>query len=113
MISTNLPQSSDEQVLACTISEFSPEDRQRHQQVIDELRAARKSVRELTDGVAFEYPSDPRTLMNIAEFMSREHLCCSFFRLTLEIKPGQASAWLHITGGTQVKEFLHAETNLV
>jgi len=45
--------------------------------------------------------------------MGREHLCCSFFRLTLDIEPGQESAWLRITGSSQVKEFLQAETNLV
>lgn len=106
MIDTNSQQPSEEQALACTIAEFSAEDRQRHQQVIDELKATRLNVRELPDGVAFQYPSDTLTLLNIAEFMSREHRCCSFFRLTLEIEPGQESAWLSITGSSQVKEFL-------
>ena len=113
MTTTDFQQSSEAQALACSISEFSAEERQRHQQVADELRAVRQSVRELPDGYSFQYPSDTHTFMTIAEFVSREHLCCPFFRFTLEVEPGAGSVWLRVTGDSHVKEFLQAETNLV
>ena|SRR5258707_14581736 len=113
MTTVEVQQSSEAQALVCSLAELPAEERQRHQQVADALRAIRQTVRELPDGYAFQYPSDMHTILTVAEFMSREHLCCPFFRFTLEIEPGQASIWLHVTGDSPVKEFLQAETNLV
>src|SRR5260370_16784924 len=98
MTTANLQQSSEAQALACSISEFPAAERQRHQQVVDELRAIRQNVRELPDGYAFQYPSDTHTILTVAEFISREHLCCPFFGFTLEIEPRQASLLLPLPG---------------
>ena len=45
----------------------------------------------------------------IAEFMSMEHRCCPFFRLTLEAEAGHDPLALRITGADGVKDFIRAE----
>jgi hypothetical protein len=98
--------------LACDLTVLTPEQRERHIHVADELARLCSSTRELEDGYAFEYPGDSATILTAAEFMSLEHLCCPFFRMALEIEPGQGSVWLHLRGSSEIKAFVREEMGL-
>lgn len=93
----------------CKISALTQEQRDRQVQVYHWLADERRSVEELEDGYAFEYPTDPGTLGLLGEFIGFEHLCCEFFRMSLEVEPEAKSAWLKITGVEGVKPFVYAE----
>lgn len=105
-------ETSEELSIVCDMSAMTPEQHQRHQQVAEQLLRSRRSIRELPDGYAFEYPADPTTCAALAEFMSLEHLCCPFFRLTLEIEPGHDAVWLRFTGSGEIKQFIKSEIGI-
>jgi hypothetical protein len=95
---------------ACDLSVFTAQERQRHEQVAGQIIALRQSVQEFDDGYAFRLPWDAYPLA--AEFMRMEHLCCPFFRLMLEVEPGQGSIWLHLRGDSRIKVFARQEMGL-
>ena len=99
------------EALACDLSAMTPDQRQRHEQAFEKLNSIRQSVLELPDGYAWQFPGDTDTGFVVAEFMLMEHLCCPFFRFTLEVEPGHGSIWLRFTGSEQVKEFLDVQTS--
>ncbi|QXD13701.1 hypothetical protein GQ464_009430 [Rhodocaloribacter litoris] len=94
---------------ACKWDAIPQEDRSRHSAVTEQLFHSVKQVKELSDGFAFELPSNALTLRQAAEFISREMLCCPFFRLVLEVEPESGRVWLKLTGKEGVKHFIHAE----
>lgn len=98
--------------LACDLTAFTPEQRARHDGLWERLVEVRLAVREVADGYAFQYPGDAEMCMTAAEFMTLEHICCPFFRMTLEIEPGKGTVWMHWTGSETIKQFLKAEMEL-
>lgn len=100
---------SAETVYACDLSALSDEQRNRHTQVYHWLVDLRLAVQELDNGYAFEYAAEPTTYTLLGEFMGLEHLCCPFFRLTLEVEPDAKTVWLKVTGAEGVKDFVYAE----
>lgn len=95
--------------LACDLSALTNAQRARHLEVSQQVLSAKQSVTELPDGYRLHYPDDPATYILLAEFMSMEHRCCPFFRLALEVEPGQHTITLHISGAEGVKAFIQAE----
>lgn len=100
---------SSEPVYACDMKALSEEQRNRHTQVYHWLAELRISVQELENGYAFEYAAEPATTALLGEFMGLEHLCCPFFRLTLEVEPEAKVVLLKVTGAEGVKDFVYAE----
>lgn len=95
--------------IACDLTAMTPEQRERHGNVSEQLFAAAQERQELPDGFAWRYSPDPSTLMLVAEFISLECLCCPFFNFTLELEPERGPIWLRLTGREGVKDFLRAE----
>ncbi len=93
----------------CKISALTQEQRDRQVQVYHWLADARRSVLELDDGYAFEYPAEMDIYPLRGEFIGFEHLCCPFFRLSIELEPEAKSVWLKVTGEPGVKAFVYAE----
>lgn len=98
--------------LACNLNAMTSQQRERHQRVLQQLDIQHGEIHEVTDGYAIRYPGNEVMCLAIAEFISLEHLCCPFFRLTLEVEPGQGSIWLRLTGDSSVKQFILAEMGL-
>ncbi|HEV8533160.1 MAG TPA: hypothetical protein VGT00_17180 [Methylomirabilota bacterium] len=76
-----------------------------------ELRTAMKGAgetRELPDGYAVRFPSDPALFVKVAEWITLERRCCSFldFGLAWSERDG---VLLRLTGGPGVKTFLGAQ----
>jgi hypothetical protein len=76
------------------------------------MRAAIKETQELSDGYALRFPSDQSTILLVAEFISRERLCCPFFTFELVAEKEDGPLWLRLRGREGVKEFIKAELGL-
>ena len=88
---------------------FDPEQSQRYTSLREDMRNAVGEIKELPNGFAFRFPSDPRTIVNLAEWITLERQCCGFFGFVLEVGPDEGPVWLRLKGGKGVKEFLQAE----
>jgi len=100
----------EESPLACDRLALTPEQRKRH---FDELgpmlRSVKTSVRELPDGFEFQFPSEMKTYLLVAEWVAGERVCCPFFEIDLRSEPEGGPLLLRLTGRDGVKEFIHAE----
>ena len=92
--------------MACNLGAMTPEQRQRHDRIGKQLRKATKQVKELPDGYAFRYASDPSLFMAAAEFITLESRCCSFYKFSLEKESGEGAMWLRVTGPKEEKAFI-------
>jgi hypothetical protein len=99
-----------ESPLACDRLALTQEQRKRH---FDDLgpmvRSLKTSVRELTDGFEFQFPSDMKTYQVVAEWVAGERVCCPFFEIDLRSEPQGGPLWLRLTGRDGVREFIHTE----
>jgi hypothetical protein len=93
-------------LLACNLAAMTPAKRQRHDEIGKQLRKAARQVKELPDGYAFRYASDPALFTAAAESVSLESRCCSFYRFTLEKEPAEGPIWLRVRGPKETKTFI-------
>ena len=84
--------------IACDMDAFTPEQRQRYDEVSSHLRQATEEVIELPDGYAFRYRTDETTWLKAAEYVDLERRCCPFFAFALELEPESGAVWLKLTG---------------
>jgi len=97
-------------VFACNLKAMSPAQRKRHSEVLSPaLQSAKRSVNELADGYAFQFPSDAKTYQTVAEWVANERLCCPFFNFDIRVGDESAPMTLSITGPDGVKQFIKAE----
>ena len=95
---------------ACNLGAMSAEARKRHIDIVSpRLRDLHTSVRELPDGIEFEFPSDSAAFRLVTEWMEGERACCPFFDFILRMEREGGSLWLRLTGRTGVKDFIQAE----
>lgn len=102
-------QGENEAPFACSLIALSAAQRAHHRDLSKELRAAVKDTREVTDGYAFRFAGEGRTIAMLAEWISLERLCCPFFAFQLEIGSDSKPIWLRITGREGVKPFMRSE----
>jgi len=99
-----------ESPFACDRLALSPTERIRH---FDELgpmlRSLRKSIRELPDGYAFEYPTDAASIKLVVEWVAGERLCCPFFDIDLRLEREGGAFWMSLTGRDGVKQFIKSD----
>jgi len=88
---------------------FDLEESERYKFLREGMRSAIQEMKELPDGFAFRFPSEPPVIINLAEWITLERRCCSFFNFALGVEPDDGPAWLSLTGGEGVKEFLQTE----
>jgi len=96
-----------ESPFACDRLALDPEARKRHfEELGPSLRALKKSVRELPDGYEFQFPSNPKTIALVAEWVADERLCCPFFDIQLRLEREGGPFWMRLTGRKGTKEFI-------
>ena len=83
--------------------------RERYEAVMEEMRNATQELKELPDGFTFRFPSDPSVIVNLAEWITLERQCCSFFNFVLEGEADDGPVWLSLTGTEGVKDLLQSE----
>jgi hypothetical protein len=93
----------------CDMSAMAPAQRKQHITTTGTVFGVVEAVHELPDGYAFRLPNEADLLLQTAEFIMREKLCCPFLRFTLEIEPEGGPLWLCVTGADGIKPFLRAE----
>jgi hypothetical protein len=95
---------------ACDRLALDAEARRRHfEELGPALRALRESVRELSNGFEFRFPSDPKTIAIVAEWAVGERLCCPFFDIQLRMKREGGPFWIRLSGRKGIKEFIKAD----
>jgi hypothetical protein len=99
-----------ESPFACDRAALTPQARKRHfDELGPALKARVKSIRELSDGFAFEFPPDTETLQLISEWVAGERLCCPFFDIDVHAEREHGGLWLRLTGREGVKQFIQSD----
>ncbi len=68
-----------------------------------------QSVKELGDGYAFRFKAESQLILEAAEFIVYERLCCPFFDFELAIEQDSNRLWLRLRGQEGIKEFIRSE----
>ncbi len=95
-----------ESPLVCRLDAFNREQRERYAALIAELKSFLQEIQELVDGYALRFPADPVLFLRLAEWVTLERACCPFLDFELKVERASGPAWLRLTGGEGVKEFL-------
>jgi hypothetical protein len=100
---------SDAPTIACDLTAIPAEQREGHLQIAQKLLASVLEVQELSDGYALRLPAESEMLLNVAQYIANERLCCPFFDFTLKVGAQNSGIWLWLTGGGEVKLFTRLE----
>jgi hypothetical protein len=84
-------------------------DRERHNQLLLKLEAARIEIQELPDGYSFRLRSELVSLAEAAEWISFESKCCPFFDFEILLERNSGPLWLKLRGKEGIKPFIRAE----
>ncbi|HJS18092.1 MAG TPA: hypothetical protein VJ785_05065 [Anaerolineales bacterium] len=95
--------------LVCDMNVFAPSQREKHIQITTQLLQGVQSVQELDRGYGFTFPNETMFVINIADFIANERLCCPFLEFILSVNPGNEPISLSLTGPEGTREFLRAE----
>ena len=91
------------------LAALDDEQRRRRKELEGRVGARVEEVRELADGYAARLPSDARTLVEVAEFVTYERLCCPFLDFEIRVEREGGPLWLRLAGREGVKEFVRHE----
>lgn len=97
---------------ACQMSALDETQRGRYNTITGTLKDARQELRELDDGYAFRFKAESRIILDAAEFIVYERLCCPFFDFELSVENNSDSFWLRLRGQGNIKEFIRSEFNI-
>jgi len=96
-------------VFACNLKAISAAERPRYNELVKRVRDAMRDRTETSNGYAFKLDSKRITLLEAAEWIGMERLCCPFLTLQLSAAGNQAHWVLTLTGPEGVKPLLDAE----
>lgn len=92
--------------IACDIRAIRAGERNRHLDLAAQWQDAVDEVMELPNGYAFRFAPDIDILMDLAEFVSRERVCCPFFHFEIAVEANRGPVWLRLLGSEKVKAFI-------
>jgi hypothetical protein len=95
--------------VACQLGAFTPEEQERHSELMQTLAPLLQSPRELENGYAFPLAATPEQFVAVAEWITLERKCCPFLQFDLTWLPQTNTSELRLTGGPGVKEFIAAQ----
>ena len=96
-------------MIACNLTAIGLRQRPRYNDLMKRLRSAVRNQSELPNGYAYQLDQEAITWTEVAEWISREWLCCPFLKFKLSVT-GQQTDWLlTLTGPEGVKALLQAE----
>jgi len=96
--------------LACDMSAIPADERGKHHALTRHLMAAACDIRDVTNGLAFQFPASEYEA--VALFIEYERRCCPFLAFRLTVSPERGAVSLHVTGPEGVTAFLRAELHL-
>lgn len=94
--------------IACNLGQLSEAQRAREQVLLAKILRSRLQTQQVAAGYALRLPADSVTLLEVAEFIMLERICCPFFDFELGWEAGEDTFWLKLTGPDGVKLFLDA-----
>jgi hypothetical protein len=100
---------SEKTGLYCNMSALTGSDRERYNQLIRKLEAARIEIQELADGYAFRLRNELISLAEVGEWISYESKCCPFFGFEVQLERDNGPLWLKLKGQAGIKPFIRAE----
>jgi hypothetical protein len=106
---TNEERAVNESPIACDMRAIEPTRRAQHVATGKQLFSSVLEIEELPDGYAFSLAGEADTLVEAAEFVSLERLCCPFLGFALEVEPEGGPVRLRLTGREGVKAFIREE----
>jgi hypothetical protein len=90
---------------------FAPAQRETHVQTTTELIQSVQGVHEVANGYEFTFPNKSALIIQLAEFISNERLCCPCLKFSLNVFSTSEPVSLTLTGPIGTQEFLRAEFN--
>jgi hypothetical protein len=97
--------------LACLVDAIPEKQRTAHFARLSDLFGTQvQEIKKVPRGYAFRF--EPESLDRLAQFVSRERLCCPFLTFTIAIASGGGPVWLEMTGPEGTREFLAGELPL-
>jgi len=97
-----------ESPISCDMTVLSPLQRERHLANGRELFSTIREIGELSNGYQFRIDG-PNVIVQAAEFISLEKLCCPFLNFEIEVEAENGPVWIKLTGREGVKEFIREE----
>ena len=97
-----------ELIVACTPAGVPANKKQRWIELGVQIYGAVEALEELPDGYACRLPGDAATLVETAEYVSLDRLCCTFARWELRVEPNGGPLWLRLTGPDGTKELIRS-----
>ena len=97
-----------ESPIACDMTVLSPLQRERHLANSRELFSTIRAIGALSNGYQFRIDG-PNVIVQAAEFISLEKLCCPFLNFEIEVEAENGPVWIKLTGREGVKEFIREE----
>jgi MerR family copper efflux transcriptional regulator len=94
--------------IACNPNAIPADMREQWVETGMHVYASVQEVQEMPDGYRFRLPPDSAMLLKVAEYITKERLCCPFIRFEIEIEPNNGPLWLRLTGGEGVKEYMRS-----
>ena len=91
------------------MSVLSPAQRAAHLENSRELFANVQAIKELPDGYEFQLSDDPNAIVNVAEFVTLEKLCCPFLNFAINVEAESGPVTVRLTGREGVKAFVREE----
>ena len=103
-------QSKQEEIgFYCNLKALTTDERARHKQLTIQLKHATLDTKELPDGYGFRLDAAKISLPELADWISAERKCCSFFDFDLELQRNDGPLWLKLHGKDGIKAFMRQE----
>lgn len=97
----------------CNINALTESQRNRYRELTAKLIDSRHSVKELANGYAFRFRAESELILEAAEFIACERLCCPFFDFELAVEHDTNRLWLRLCGQEGIKEFIRSEFGII
>jgi len=101
--------SDSAQPIACNPAAISAAERPAYRVLFQRLRAAVRDRRELADGRTFRLDGTAISLVDTAQWVQWERLCCPFLMFELESRGNEEDHWLTLRGPAVTKQVIDHE----
>ena len=90
-------------MIACNLEAIGEAELPKYKSLCARLHAAVSETRELADGYAFRVNNHLLSLVDAAQWISLERLCCPFLRFELRATGDESDYWLSLQGAGEAK----------
>lgn len=92
--------------LACELTALSPQERDRHASLWEQVQAIAPDSEPTGTGIAFRFANRLDLAHDLVELAALEQRCCPFLRVVLAFEPDGESLTLELAGDDRVRDFL-------